>query len=94
MVMDLRGRVRKLLCRHDVYSLFRCFPYICDAGYGEKFKDVGDGRTSLSWGVFEWLASIRPSHLVYMSEYTCYLEPYVPAGLLVSSDMTNSMLAI
>ena len=36
--------VRKLLCRHDVYSLFRCFPYIRDAGYGEEFKDVGKGR--------------------------------------------------
>ena len=45
--------VRKLLYRHDVYSLFRCFPYIRDAGYGEKFKDVGEGQTSLSRGVFE-----------------------------------------
>jgi len=35
--------VRKLLCWYDVYSLFRCFPYIRDAGYGEEFKDVGDG---------------------------------------------------
>ena len=42
--------VRKLLCRHDVYSLFRCFPYIRDAGYGEEFTDVGDGQTSLSRG--------------------------------------------
>ena len=40
--------VRKLLCCHDVYSLFRCFPYIRDAGYGEEFKDVGEGQTSLS----------------------------------------------
>ena len=50
--------VRKLLCRYDVYSLFRCFPYIRDAGYGKEFKDVGDGKTSLSWGIFEWLVSI------------------------------------
>ena len=35
--------VRKLLRWYDVYSLFRCFPYIRDAGYGEEFKDVGDG---------------------------------------------------
>ena len=41
-------------------------------------KNVEDGRTSLSRGVFDWLVSIRPSHLVYMSGDTCYLEPYVP----------------
>ena len=69
--------VRKLLCRYDVYSLFHCFPYIRDAGYGEEFKDVGDGKTSLSRGIFEWLVSIWPSHLVYRSGDTCYLEPYV-----------------
>ena len=50
--------VRKLLYRYDVYSLFRCFPYIRNVGYGEEFKDVGDGKTSLSWGIFEWLVSI------------------------------------
>ena len=44
MVIDLLAAVRKLLRRYDVYSLFRCFPYIHDAGYGEEFKDVGDGR--------------------------------------------------
>ena len=71
--------VRKLLCRHDVYSLFRCFPYIRDAGYDKKFQDVGDGKTSLSRGIFEWLVSIQPSHLVYRSGNTCYLEPYVPS---------------
>jgi len=70
--------VCKLLCRYDVYSLFR-YPYICDAGYGEKFKDVGDGKTSLSQGIFEWLVSIRPSYLVYRSGDICYLEPYVPS---------------
>ena len=31
--------VRKLLYRHDIYSLFRCFPYIRDVGYGEEVKD-------------------------------------------------------
>ena len=69
--------IRKLLCRHDVYSLFLCFPYIHDAGYGEEFKDVGERQTSLSQGVFEWLVSIRPSHLLYRSGDTCYLKPYV-----------------
>ena len=69
--------VRKLLCRHDVYSLFWCFPYIRDVGYGKEFKDVEDDKMSLSRGVFEWLVSIRPSHLVYRSGDTCYLEPYV-----------------
>ena len=34
---------------------------------------------SLSRGVLEWLDSIRPSHLVYRSGDTCYLEPYVPS---------------
>ena len=72
--------VCKLLCRHDVYSLFRCFSYIRDAGYGEEFKDVGEGQTSLSQGIFEWLVSIRPSHLLYKSGDTCYLEPYVPVS--------------
>ena len=71
--------IHKLLCRHNMYSLFQCFPYIRDAGYGEEFKDVRDGKTSLSWGIFEWLVSLRPSHLVYSSGDTCYLEPYVPS---------------
>jgi len=71
--------VRKLLHRHDMYSLFWCFPYIRDAGYDEEFKGVGDGKTSLSKGIFEWLVSIRPSHLVYRSGDTCYLEWYVPS---------------
>ena len=71
--------VCKLLCRHDVYSFFRCFPYIRDAGYGEEFKDVGERQMSLSRGVFEWLVSIRSSHLLYRSGGTCYLEPYVPS---------------
>jgi len=57
--------VYKLLYRHDAYNLFRCFPYIRDAGYDEEFKDVGDGRASLSRGVFEWLVIIKPSHLAY-----------------------------
>ena len=34
---------------------------------------------SLTRGVFEWLVSIRPSHLVYKSGDPCYLEPYVPS---------------
>jgi len=49
--------VRKLLCWYDVDSLFWRFPYICDAGYGDKFKDVRDSKTSSSRGVFEWLIS-------------------------------------
>ena len=79
MVRTYVAAVRKLLCWYDVYSLFRCFSYIRDAGYGEEFKDVGDWKTSLSRGIFEWLVSIQPSHLVYMSGDTCYLEPYVPS---------------
>jgi len=69
--------VRKLLCRHDAYNFYRCFPYIQDAGYSEEFKDVRDGITPLSRGVFEWIVSIRPSYLVYRSGDICYLEPYV-----------------
>ena len=38
------AEARKLLRRYDVYRLFRCFPYIWDAGYGEEFKDVGKGK--------------------------------------------------
>ena len=70
-------RVRKLLCRNDAYSLYRCFLHIQGAGYDEEFKDIGDGMTSLNCGVFEWLMSIRPSHLVYQSGDICYLDPYV-----------------
>ena len=81
--------VRKLLSRYDVYSLFRCFPYIRGAGYGEEFKDVGDGQTSSSRKVFEWLVSIRPSHLVYRSGDTATWNPMYRVGLLVSSSITN-----
>ena len=86
--------VHKLLCCHDVYSLFQCFPYIRDTGYGEEFKNVRDGRTLLSCGVFEWLVSIRPSHLVYRSGDICYLDHMSPAALLASLDMTNSTMVI
>jgi len=73
------AEARKLVRRYDVYSLFRCFPRIRDAGYDEVFKDAGEGQSSLSRAVFEWLVSIRPSHLLYRSGDTCYLEPYVPS---------------
>ena len=53
MVEDLCGCGRKLLCRHDVYNPFRCFPYIRDMSYGEEFKDVGEGQTSLRREIFE-----------------------------------------
>jgi len=86
--------VLKLLCHHDAYSLYRCYPYIRDTSYSEEFKDVRDGITSLSRGVFEWLVSIRPSHLVYQSGDICYLEPYVPNVSLASSDTTSSTSAI
>ena len=71
--------VRKLLNRYDVYSLFRCFPYIQDAGYGEEFKDTGEGQTSLSREIFEWLVSIRPSHLLYRSGDTRFCTTNVRA---------------
>ena len=90
-LMTYVAAVRKLLSRYDVYSLFRCFPYIHGAAYGEEFKDVGDGQTSLSRGVFEWLVSIRPIHLVYRSGDTCYLEPYVPSQFARQLSMTNYM---
>ena len=77
MAEDFVAKARKLVSRYDVYSLFRCFSRIQGAGYGEEFKDAEEGRSSLSRGVFEWLVSIRPSHLLYRSGDTCYLEPYV-----------------
>jgi len=79
MVTDLHGAVYKLLYRYDVCSLFQCFPYIHDAGYDEELKDIGDGKTLLSWRAFEWLVSVQPSHLVYRSGDTCYLQSYVPS---------------
>ena len=57
--------VWKLVHQYDAYSLYRCFPSILDAGYGEEFYDVRDRTSSLEHGVFKWLVSIRPSHLVY-----------------------------
>ena len=69
------AEARKLVRRYDVYSLFHCFPRIRDAGYDEEFKDAGEGQSSLSRGIFEWLVSIRPSHLLYRSGDSCYLEP-------------------
>ena len=53
MAEDLVAEARKLVRRYDVYSLFRCFPRIRDAGYGEEFKDAGEGQSSLSRGIFE-----------------------------------------
>ena len=73
------AEARKLVRRYDVYGLFRCFPRIPGAGYDEEFRDAGEGRSSLSRGIFEWLVSIRPSHLLYRSGDSCYLEPYVPS---------------
>ena len=73
------AEARKLVRRYDVYSLFRCLPRIRGAGYDEEFRDAGEGQSSLSRGVFEWLVSIWPSHLLYRSGDTCYLEPYVPS---------------
>ena len=71
--------VRKLVCHYNAYSIYRCFPTIPGAGYGEDFKDVGDRRSSLGHGVFKWLVSIRSSHLVYRCGDICYLEQYVPS---------------
>ena len=62
-----------------MYSLFRCFPYIPDIGYGEEFHDVRDGVSSLEQGIFKWLDIIKPSHLVYHCGDVCYLKPYVPS---------------
>ena len=60
-LLNYVAAVRKLLRRYDVYSLFRYFPYIRDAGYGEEFKDVGDGQTLLSRGSLNgWLAFGHP----------------------------------
>ena len=73
------AEARKLVRRHDAYSLFRCFPRIRGTGYNEEFRDAESGRSPMSRGVFEWLVSIWPSHLLYRSGDTCYLEPYVPS---------------
>ena len=73
------ARVRKLVHRYDKYSLYRCFPSIPGARYGEEFYNVGNVRSSLGQGIFKWLVSIRLSHLVYRYGDICYLEPYVPS---------------
>ena len=86
--------VHKLLCRYDQYSLSWCFPYIHDAGYGEEFKDVGDDKTSLSRGIFEWLVSIRPLTWYTGAEIPAIWSHTSPVGLLASLDMTNSTLTI
>jgi len=73
------AEARKLVRRYDAYSLFRCFPRLRGAGYNEEFHDVESGRSPMSRGVFEWLVCIRPSHLLYRSGDTCYMEPYIPS---------------
>jgi len=73
------AEARKLVRRYDAYSLFRCFPRMRDAGFNEEFHDAESGDSPMSRGVFEWLVSIRPSHLLFRSGDTCYLEPYVPS---------------
>ena len=73
------AEVRKLVRRYDAYNLFRCFPRIRGARCYEEFRDAESGWSPMSRGVFEWLVSIRPSHLLYRSGDTCYLEPYVPS---------------
>ena len=40
---------------------------------------MDDERSSFGQGVFKWLVSIRPSHLVYRCSDICYLEPYIPS---------------
>jgi len=79
VVTDLCGRGSQTAVPTRRLQSFSVLSYIRDAGYGEEFMDVGDEQTSLSRGVFEWLVSIRPSHLVYRSRDTCYLKPYVPS---------------
>ena len=67
--------IRKIIAYHDNYSLYRCFPNIPSTSYGEDFKDIGTGRTSLGQGYFRWLIYIRPSHLLCRLGDTCLLEP-------------------
>ena len=66
-------------------------PYIRDTGYGKEFKDVGDGKTSLSRGIFEWLVSIR--HPIWCTgvEIPAIWSLMSRVDLLVSSGMTNYM---
>jgi len=65
------------------YQLVRCFSYIQDASYGERFLNfVGpDGFTTLSTGVFCWLINIRPGYLVFRQGDTCTIEPYMSSRL-------------
>jgi len=73
------AEVRKLVRRYDAYNLFCCFPRIRGARCDEEFWDAEEGRPPMNRGIFEWLVSIRPSHLLYRSGDTCYLEPYIPS---------------
>jgi len=41
MVTDLRGPGLQAVVRYDVYNLFRYFPYIRNAGYGEDSRMSG-----------------------------------------------------
>jgi len=50
--------MQKLVRRYDMYSLYRCFPSIPGAGYGEDFQDVGDEKSLLGQGVLSgWSVS-------------------------------------
>ena len=86
--------VQKLVRCYDTYSLYKCFLSIPDAGYGEEFFDVGDGRSSLGQGVFKWLVTSR--HLIWCINEAIFVtwSRTSPAILLVSLGLTNSMLGI
>jgi len=58
-----------LRCIHPLLVLPSYFKF----WYDEEFYDIGDRESLLGQGIFNWLVSIRQSHLVYR-----YLELYVP----------------
>ena len=66
--------------------------HIPDTTYGQEFHDVGDERTTLGDGTFQWLVSIRASHLVFRCRDDCYLKPYLPCRSARQFGTTNYML--
>lgn len=58
--------IHKTLQYHQNYKIKHCFFDFPDGGYRSRFKDVLglDNFSTLSSGVFWWLLSIHPGHLI------------------------------
>ena len=85
---------RKMVHRYDAYNLFRCFPHIPGTDHGVEFTDDGSTFSSLGAGIFRWLVTIRPSHLLYRWVMTAFWSLTFQVTSPVNLATTSCMLAI